>query len=124
MARPQLKTEERRDERLPAPRVTAAERAEVEAKADAAGMSLSDFVREAYLNAEITPRGGSIDQAAIVALNSVGVQLRGMCTNLNQITKNNNAGRQLSPEFPFVMTEANALLDEIKTLIRKLNNDT
>lgn len=122
MARPKLRPEDRRDERLPAPRVTAAERVEAERKAEAAGMSLSDFGREAYLNAVVTTRRGSTDEAVIVALNRIGVDFSRMCSNLNQITKNNNSGRQLSPEFPFVMQEAASMMAEIKELIAKVDH--
>jgi mobilization protein NikA len=121
MARPKLRPEDRRDERLPAPRVTASERVEAERKAEAAGMSLSDFGREAYLNAVVTTRRGSTDEAVIVALNRIGVDFSRMCSNLNQIT-NNNSGRQLSPEFPFVMQEAASMMAEIKELIAKVDH--
>ena len=122
MARPKLRPEDRRDERLPAPRVTATERVEAERKAEAAGVSLSDLGREAYLNAVVTTRRGSTDEAVIVALNRIGVDFSRMCSNLNQITKNNNSGRQLSPEFPFVMEEAASMMAEIKELIAKVDH--
>ena len=100
----------------------ATERVEAERKAEAAGMSLSDFGREAYLNAVVTTRRGSTDEVVIVALNRIGVDFSRMCSNLNQITKNNNSGRQLSPEFPFVMQEAASMMAEIKELIAKVDH--
>lgn len=106
MARPHLRPEDRRDERLPTPRVTAAERVEVEEKAAAAGISLTEFGRQANLNARITPRRGSIDEALLVELNRIGV-------NLNQIAMKVNAGRSLGVDFPAVVKDLRATLKKV-----------
>ena len=108
MARPKLRPEERRDEQLPNIRVTVAERERVEMKATAAEMTVSQYTRRAVLKTRIAPRRSSADQALLVELNSIGV-------NLNQIAKRVNSGRQLSPEFPVVLAE-------LKALIRKIND--
>ena len=108
MSRPPLRPEKRRDDRLPNLRVTTAERAKVEAKAEAAELSLVEYCRRAIFRSRIAPRRSSVDQALLVELNSIGV-------NLNQIAKRVNSGRQLSPEFPIVLAE-------LKALIRKIND--
>lgn len=108
MARPPLRPEERRDDRLPNLRVTAAERALIEERAAAAGLTLVDYCRRAIFKSRIAPKRTTADQSLLVALNRVGV-------NLNQIAKNNNAGRDLPAHFPLV-------LDEIHELVRKLSH--
>lgn len=108
MARPPLRPEERRDDRLPNLRVTASERALIEERAAAAGLTLVEYCRRAIFKSRIAPKRGTVDQALLIALNRVGV-------NLNQIALKVNTGRSLPPDFPIV-------LDEIKALIRKLSH--
>jgi Mobilization protein NikA len=98
LARPPLRPEERRDDRLPNLRVTAAERALIEGKAAAAGLTLVEYCRRAIFKSRIAPKRGSTDQTLLVELNRVG-------TNLNQIARRVNAGRDLPPDFPDVLAE-------------------
>lgn len=106
MARPPLKPEERRDDRLPNLRVTAAERALVEERAAAAGLTLVDYCRRAIFKSRIAPKRGTVDQALLVELNRVGV-------NLNQIARHFNAGRGLPPDFPDVLAEVRAAVQKV-----------
>lgn len=98
MARPPLRPEERKDELLPNLRVTASERAMIEEKAFKAGLTLAGYCRRAIFKARFTPVRTSTDQALLVELNRVGV-------NLNQIARRVNAGRNLPPDFPDVLAE-------------------
>ena len=98
MARPPLRPEERKDELLPNLRVTASQRAMIEEKAAKAGLTLADYCRRAIFKARFAPKRGTVDQALLVELNRVGV-------NLNQIAKRVNAGRNLPPDFPDVLAE-------------------
>lgn len=88
IGRPRKAPDEQRSESLPAVRVTAAERVFVEAQAAEAGLSLSDYCRRLILRRAIGPARSTSDEAALVALNRVGV-------NLNQIARHANAGRAL-----------------------------
>lgn len=106
MARPPLPKSERRDDRLPNLRVTASERALVEERADTAGLSLVEYCRHAIFKTRIAPKRGTTDQALLVELNRVGV-------NLNQIARHFNAGRDLSPEFPDVLAEVRAAVQKV-----------
>lgn len=106
MARPPLPKAERRDDRLPNLRVTAAERALVEERAEAAGLSLVEYCRHAIFKTRIAPKRGTIDQALLVELNRVGV-------NLNQIARHFNAGRDLPPDFPDVLAEIRAAVQKV-----------
>lgn len=106
MARPPLQPDERRDDRLPNLRVTASERVLIEERAAAAGLTLVEYCRRAIFRTRIAPRRGTTEQALLVELNRVGV-------NLNQIAHKVNAGRSLPPDFPEV-------LDEVREAIKKV----
>ena len=106
MARPPLRPEERRDDRLPNLRVTAAERALIEDKAAAAGLTLVEYCRRAIFKSRIAPIRSTTDQALLVELNRVG-------TNLNQIARHFNAGRGLPPDFPDVLADIRAAVQKV-----------
>jgi len=108
LARPLLRPEERKDEVLPAVRVTAAERIFVEEQAANAGLSLSEYQRLRLLKKKVPPRRASADQALLVELNRVGV-------NLNQIARRINAGRNLPPDFPDLLAEVRAAVQKVLT---------
>ena len=106
MARPTLPSAERRDDRLPNLRVTAAERAEIERRAEEAGLTLVEYCRHAIFKTKIPPRRASVDQALLVELNRIGV-------NLNQIAHAVNSDRALSPAFPVVVEEIRTALSTV-----------
>lgn len=106
MARPPLKPEERRDDRLPNLRVTAAERALIEERAAAAGLTLVEYCRRAIFKSRIAPKRGTINQALLVELNRVGV-------NLNQIAKVVNQNGVLPPDFPDVLADVRAAVTKV-----------
>lgn len=106
MARPPLPPAERRDDRLPNLRVTAADRAEVERRADAAGLTLVEYCRQAIFNAKVTPQHSATDHALLVALNRVG-------NNLNQIAHTVHCGRNLPPDFPLLVAELRSLIEQV-----------
>ena len=106
MARPPLRPEERKDELLPNLRVTAAERALIEERAAAAGLTLAGYCRRAIFKSRIAPIRSSTDQALLVELNRVGV-------NLNQIARRVNAGRDLPPDFPDVLAEVREAIRKV-----------
>jgi hypothetical protein len=78
--------------------VTSTERALIEDRASKAGLTLVEYCRRAIFKSRIAPVRTSTDQALLVELNRVGV-------NLNQIAKRVNAGRNLPPDFPDVLAE-------------------
>lgn len=106
--RPKLAPEERRDHRLPAPRVTLAELHFVQQRAAAAGMPLADFMRLAVTGTAPRRRAQpKADSALLYELNKLGV-------NLNQIARAVNRGRDLPPEFA-------EILAQIHTAVLKLD---
>lgn len=86
--RPRMAQDERRDARLPAPRVTAAELAHVEEQARAAGLDVSEYVRRRALGGRVAARRAATDARALDELNRIGV-------NLNQLTHAANMGKVL-----------------------------
>ncbi|SMH26053.1 plasmid mobilization protein [Mesorhizobium australicum] len=106
IGRPTLAADERRDDRLPGIRVTAAERHHVELLAERAGVSVAEFCRRAVLGQRMPQRRAQADAVALVELNRAGV-------NLNQIAKRVNAGRDLPPDFPQVLAEVRSAVAKV-----------
>jgi hypothetical protein len=107
MGRPRKSPEERR-QNGPNPRMTTAERAEVERNAAILGVSPSDFVRRRSLGYRL-PAALAVQRhlaALAVALLRIGV-------NLNQIARHMNAGRGAPPDLSALIARINAILDQI-----------
>jgi len=98
LARPPLRPEERRDDRLPNLRVTAAERALIEDKAAAAGLTLVEYCRRAIW-LRFTPTRFSSTSKAWSVVERIGA-MRDL-----KIARRVNAGRDLPPDFPDVLAE-------------------
>jgi hypothetical protein len=107
MARPRKAPEEKREDRLN-PRLTTAERAEIEQHAAILGISPSDFVRRRSLSYRL-PAALAVQRhvaALAVALLRIGV-------NLNQIAYRMNKGRGAPPELAALIARIDAILDDI-----------
>ena len=109
MGRPKLAPHERRDDHLPNVRVTTAERAELEARAQRAGVTLTEFCRRAVFGQTVQERRSDPADRALAELNRVGV-------NLNQIARGMNAGRDLPASLQ-------ATLAEVRTAVAKVAGD-
>lgn len=109
MGRPKKAPEERRSARLPAPRLTDAELAFVEAQAAAAGVDMAEFVRRRVLGRRVAPARSVADASLLVELNRVGV-------NLNQIAARVNMTGDLADDF-------RAVLDELRETMAKVSAD-
>jgi hypothetical protein len=107
MARPTKAPEERRVNG-PNPRMTIAERVEVEQHAAILGISPSEFMRSRSLGYRL-PAALAVQRhvaALAVALLRLGV-------NLNQIARHMNAGRGAPPDLSAMIARIDALLDQI-----------
>jgi hypothetical protein len=107
MARPRKAPEERRVNG-PNPRMTIAERVEVEQHAAILGISPSEFMRRRSLNYRL-PAALAVQRhvaALAVALLRIGV-------NLNQIAHHMNAGRGAPPDLSALIARIEAILDDI-----------
>jgi len=110
--RPQAATETRRDSRL-AVRLTAGERAALDARAAAVGLPLAEYVRAVLVDAEPPRRRQApsgrprLTADEFRELNAVGV-------NLNQLAKRANAGDQRELAAPVM-----AALDRLQTIFER-----
>lgn len=109
MARPPLPPDERRDERLPASRVTAAEYSQVTAQAAAAGVRLPEYVRQCVLRKRIKPARPMADDRLLLELNRVGV-------NLNQIARALNSDRPEQGDLTATLAELRVALAKVTAL--------
>lgn len=96
--RPKADTTTRRD-CVVSVRLTAAERAAIEARAALSGEPLADYLRAAALpdaaprrRRPALPAGPSLTPDELAALNAIGVDLRAIGSNANQIARALNAG--------------------------------
>ena len=108
MGRPKLAPHERRDDHLPNIRVTTAEREELEARAARAGLTLTELTRRAVFSLNVPERSSDthLNSAALVELNRVG-------TNLNQIARALNAGRDLPHSLEAALMDIRAAVAEL-----------
>ncbi|OJU68045.1 MAG: hypothetical protein BGO05_16585 [Rhizobiales bacterium 63-7] len=108
MARPTKSPADKRTERLPYARLTVAERVTVEAMANAAGLSVSEFARRAVLGQRIAPpkaRGG-VPVGLLSDLARIG-------NNLNQIARRANASGNVPAHLPEVLDLLRDRLDRL-----------
>lgn len=108
MARPKKEEQDTRTERLNL-RLTPDERAEVDAKAAAVGVSPTDYARRLALGGRLARITRSVsDPVLVLALNRLGV-------NLNQIARSlNNSGGVSPAELSATLARLNALLDQLQ----------
>ena len=104
--RPRKTEDERRDARLPASRVTAAELAHVEEQARAAGLDVSEYVRRRALGGRIAARRAATDDRALDELNRIGV-------NLNQLAHAANMGRTLEGKLSETLDQLQRQLEKV-----------
>lgn len=103
MARPRKEAHERRNAALPPVRLTDAEMFAIGEQAQAAGLSLSDFVRQRVTGGRIVPKIGLTDASLLSELNRCGV-------NLNQIARHLNRGQGLPADIGHVLYELHRVL--------------
>ncbi len=104
--RPKKEPHEKRTARLPAVRLTTAERIDLELKAEAAGFELSEWVRRQLTAVKVTrSKMAASDAGLITELNRIG-------NNVNQIARQLNRGREHDPEhLGHVMFQLNSVLE-------------
>lgn len=89
-------------------RLTAGERAVIRARAHAAGLSVSAFMRRSALGQRVRARSGQVRRDTVYQLSKVG-------NNLNQLARVANTARQVRSEerLEEVLEELRAVLDEL-----------
>lgn len=106
MARPKKAPDELRSARFPAPRVTEAEFAFIEGNAAKAGLTLADYVRRRLLGHHIPAARQAADDALLIELNRVGV-------NLNQIARALNSDREPPHDLADVLADLKTALAKV-----------
>lgn len=107
MGRPRLDPIERRTATLPPVRVTDSELAGLALQAEAAGLSLTEFIRQRALTGRVVSRSPSADAQLLAELNRIGV-------NLNQIAYRLNSGQGRDPHhLDYVLGRLVAVLERI-----------
>lgn len=104
MARPRKEAHERLSAALPPVRMTDAELIAIGDQARAAGLSLSDFVRQRLTRDRVTPKAGLVDARVLSEINRAGV-------NLNQIARHFNRGQGVPGDIGDVLTELRRVLE-------------
>lgn len=89
-------------------RVSPSEKEKIRANAEAAGLSLSDFMRQACLDPILVVRENAIDKDFVYHLLKIG-------NNLNQLTKHAN-----SLKMGYDSKRLHALLDRLEGIITKV----
>lgn len=111
MGRPKLSPEERRDCQTTV-LYTIQERAELERRAHALGLTLSEYIRRRTLGVPLPPQSADRETRDKLATSLLRIGV-----NLNQITKHMNAGRHAPPELP-------SLVATIQTHLKILTNES
>lgn len=106
--RPARAERENRADRV-AFRLTAEELERVQAEAERAGVSVSEYCRAAALGQRVRVRSAPDLSAALVSLNRVGV-------NLNQIARGVNRGQGVPPDLAEVLAEVRAAVERLAEL--------
>ncbi|ABB76095.1 mobilisation protein (MobC) [Nitrosospira multiformis ATCC 25196] len=107
MARPRKQQPESRSERLNL-RLLPDERATIEARAAASGLTPTDYARRRALGGKLAAAPRRADPALVLAVNRAGV-------NLNQIARALNSGLGHSPhELSETLARLNQLLDRLQ----------
>ena len=97
MGRPKTAPQDKRDSRATV-LFTAQERAELETRAEAVGLTMSEFIRRRALDVPLPPQA-----ADRVTRDKLATALVRIGNNLNQIAKHMNAGRQAPPDLPALL---------------------
>ncbi len=104
--RPRKAEYERRDARLPSPRMTAAELAYIAEQAHTAGLDVSEYVRRRALGGRVVARRAATDDRTIFELNRVGV-------NLAQIVKRLNMTGDVAEDAGDVLAEVRRAVEKV-----------
>lgn len=112
MGRPPKAPDERRTDRLPAPRVTAAERVFVEQQAARAGVEVSDYVRACALGRRIVSRRTTADERLLLEINRIGV-------NLNQIAARVNFTGRLAEDFADTLEDVQGAMADVQDAMER-----
>ena len=119
MARPKKQDSTKRSSIAQA-RLSLEEKALLAEKAKQAGLSESDYIRARCLGHQIHPPKNRVDQAAIVRLNRIGVQLAGACNNTNQLARSVHRGSDFQHYWLEVGAELKTVRAQLKIVLAEM----
>lgn len=121
MARPRKQEHEKRSARLGPYDVTEAERADVEDKAAAAGLSLAEFGRQQILTGRVNTPPAPIEAGLITELNRLALENKRIGVNLNQLMPRHHLGVERDPRhIDFILAELHTNNQKIEALLDKV----
>ena len=118
-------TTAKRTERLPATRVTPEELAAIKQKALDAGLSVSEYQRQALLEGRVVVRQNAIDRQTISALLAIGSGFRAVDRNINQITKKLHVHDHIDLHYlRELIAKHEAVLQDLEPFVMRLIDDS
>ncbi len=105
MARPLKEPDEKRSEVIPT-RFTLSERVCLRQQAQAAGLTLAEFIRRRSLGLVVQPPPARADASLVSELNRIGV-------NVNQLARSQNSGREFRGDWQAVEGELRRLIAKV-----------
>lgn len=119
MARPKKQPHEKRTASTRAD-LTSAEKLYLGEQASRAGLTEAEYVRRRALGHQVSPAPSRADAALITEINRLGVELRAWGVNLNQLARDENAGRQFHGDWVALRDRLNYELDEVERVLAKV----
>ena len=119
MARPKKQEHEKRLERFNL-RLTLAEIEQLREQAQASGVAPHELARKRVLGARVSPAPQRTDAALITEINRLGVELRAWGVNLNQLTRDENSGREFRGDWTALRDRLSYELDEVERVLTQV----
>lgn len=119
MARPKKQPHEKRTDVVRA-RVTAAEKAHVALQAQAVGLDVTEYVRRRVLGHQLPSVHAQADARMISELNRLGVELRSIGNNVNQVARAVHTGRGFNVDPRAVFDRLQELTGEVAGALEKV----
>lgn len=119
MARPKKQPHEQRTASTRAD-LTVAEKLYLSEQASRAGLTEAEYVRRRALGHQVSPAPARADAALITEINRLGVEMRAWGVNLNQLTRDENAGREFHGDWVALRDRLHYELDEVERVLAKV----
>jgi hypothetical protein len=120
MARPTKHPDEQRSQTARA-RVTAAEHEHIKQQASLAGLGVSEFVRRRLLGYEVPSAATrSADPGLVTEINRLGLELRAIGNNANQLALAAHTNRRAATSWESVVDRIHALAGQVTAVLEKV----
>ena len=119
MARPKKQSHEKRTDVVRA-RVTVAEKAHVALQAQAVGLDVTEYVRRRVLGHQLPSVRAQADARLIADVNRLGIELRSIGINVNQLARAVHTGRGVRVDWAAVYDRLQQLTGEVAGALEKI----